>query len=150
MLYDFKIIQKIDGIFVFQGLSLHSIDYLRLNGLWLPLSKAFFDFGKPEKAEKLFEIDKYMLYLENEISDILLLLVEQGEFLTGSVYSVIDFYNLEDEINFLHQYLLKEGDIVREVVQAVHNNIIFLALQDINGNIISDWTDQAIEEVLRV
>ena len=137
-----KIIQRLDRVFVFQGLSIDSIEHIREYGLWMPVTKEILAID--ERLQK----DSCQLYLEHPDTGLFTLVIEYGEFLTGSVYDVIDHSVTANDAAYLHQYTLAEGGSVREYVQTVQKNIVFLELRDNNGTLLADWDDSGIEYVL--
>ena len=137
-----KIIQRLDRVFVFQGLSIDSIEHIREYGLWMPVTKDILAIDDRLAKESC------QLYLEHPASGLFTLIIEYGEFLTGSVYDLIDQSVAPTDSAYLHQYTLAEGGSAKEYVQTVQKNIVFLELRDDGGNLLSDWDDAGIEYVL--
>ena len=138
-----NVIQRLDREFIFQGLSIQSIEYLRDNGLWMPVTKEILSI------DSRLTKDACQLYLEHTDLNLLTIVVEYGEFLTGSVYDVIDLDAEPDITTFLHQYGLENGALAKEHVQLIEKGIVFLNLLDSEGKVLGEWDDEGIEYVLK-
>lgn len=143
MLDEFKIVHTLERDFMFKGLSTEAIQFLRVNGLWMPVTPELLSLPT------YLQDDDFQVYLDiPEHMDYLTFIIEHNEFLTGQVYNHVD----TDAINvegYLHQYIMEDNSLMIEVVQAIHNNVAFLALTDIHDELIIGWDDEDIETVLR-
>lgn len=139
------ITQRLDKELIFQGLSKESIKYLRLNGLWMPVSQDLLNI------DEHFSTDTCQLYGRrgNELN-LLTIIIEQGEFLVGSVYDTIDFDRKPSTATFLHQYVLENGSLIREKLQLVYVDIVFLELVDSEDKLISCWNDEDVERTVLI
>lgn len=139
-----QIIHKIDYEDVFSGLNTDSIRYLRTYGLWIPMSEYTLTLNG-----NINESNCQIYIQPNKKGPLLTYIVENKEFLTGKVYDHIDNDSIKVS-GFLHQYVMENEENIFEVVQSVHNNIVFLALMDSIGQFVLNWKEYDIEKHLKL
>jgi len=144
MLDILNIVHVLDNDNRFKGLSPSAINYLRSNGLWMPVTEGLL------VIEGLSNADDMQIYVSSpNHNNYLTFIIECGEFLTGDVFSNID-ESLNSPEGFLHRYSMADNTLMYEVVQTVLNNVYFLALTDIQEEIYIGWEDEEIEGVLKL
>ena len=144
MLDILKVIHTLNDDNLFKGLSPSAIKYLRIKGLWMPVTSGLF------VVEGLSQNDNMQLYVTApNHNNYLTFIIEHEEFLTGEVFSNIDAV-LNSPEGFLHRYSMLDNTLMYEVVQTVLNNIYFLALTDIQEEIFIGWDDSEIEDILKL
>ena len=139
-----EIVHVVEEDLMFKGLSLSAIEYLRTNGLWMPVTETIL-YTSNVSLDNNLQI--YMRVPEQDYY--VTFLIEHGEFLTGQVYDHIDYdaVNLE---GYLHKYMMEDNSVLMEVVQTIHDGVVFLALIDnYEENIVIGWNDEDIETVLK-
>jgi len=139
-----NILHKLDKTKIFKGLSRTAINYIRKNGLWMPVTEDILDVSTSISS------DTCQIYVGSHNNEnYLTFIIEYGEFLTGAVYSHIDDSAISVE-GYLHQYAIEEGGLVFETVQVVHNGVLFLALTDAQGSFTIGWEEFEIEGILKI
>lgn len=139
-----NILHKLDQTKIFKGLSTAAIEYIRKNGLWMPVTNYILDVS----AE--ISNSTCQLYVDSpKHTNYLTFIIECNEFLTGAVYGHVDASAINVE-GYLHQYALEGGELIFETVQAVHNGVLFLALTDAQSSFTIGWEEYEIEGILKI
>ncbi len=142
MYANFNVVQILDKQLMYQGLSSNSIAFLRKSALWTPIVHNTIAINDANTT------DMYQMYIENTQLGLITLIVEYGEFMSGVVYDILDYTETQDLNLFLHQYSLEDGSQVKEGIQAIEDDILFLNLISEQDGVLSEWSEDDIQETL--
>lgn len=139
---NFKDLYNMGSEHVFAGLSSESKEFLRKNGLWYPINHELLD-TLPGLSNK-----KDLIYVSRVDKDVLMfILVEQGEYLQGIVYDLIQEKGGVPAT--LHEYQLVDGTTAKEGTQLIVDDNLFLYLYGESDIVMGEWKFEEIEKYLK-